>query len=98
MSGQNNYKCTGIINDENKCVDLYIPRKCEVTNRIIDSKDHSSIQLNFAEVFKLNQVGADGKATGKKETLVFSGFVRQKGLSDVNVERIMTEKGCFVSE
>lgn len=83
------YRCTGIINDEKKCVDMYIPRKCDVTNKIIHPKDHSSVQLNIAEV------GDNGKATGKKTTLVMSGFVRAKGLADANVTRILTDKGEF---
>ena len=31
-------------------VDLYIPRKCSASNRILAAKDHASVQLNFADV------------------------------------------------
>jgi len=31
-------------------VDLYIPRKCSVTNRVIGAKDHASVQINVGEV------------------------------------------------
>lgn len=41
---------TGMLNDEGKCVDLYIPRKCDYTNKILNSKDKSSVQMNVAEV------------------------------------------------
>ena len=44
------YRCTGIINEEKQCVDMYIPRKCDATNKIIHPKDHSSVQINFADV------------------------------------------------
>lgn len=44
------YRCTGIINDEKKCVDLYIPRKCDATKKIIHPKDHASVQISFADV------------------------------------------------
>ena len=37
-------------NEDKKIVDLYIPRKCSATNRIIGPKDHASIQLNIADV------------------------------------------------
>ena len=40
----------GMQNLEKKCIDLYIPRKCVYTNRILDSKDRSSVQLSIAEV------------------------------------------------
>ena len=37
-------------NDNNEIVDLYIPRKCSATNRLITSKDHASAQIEIAEV------------------------------------------------
>ena len=37
-------------NDEQKIVDLYIPRKCSATNRLISAQDHSSVQIDIAEV------------------------------------------------
>ena len=40
-------------NDAGEYVDLYVPRKCSASNRIIHAKDHASIQLNIAEVRKL---------------------------------------------
>ena len=41
---------TGTLNDEGVCVDLYLPRKCEYTNKILHSKDRSSVQINVCEV------------------------------------------------
>jgi hypothetical protein len=37
-------------NDEGKIVDLYIPRKCSATNRLITAKDASSVQIDIADV------------------------------------------------
>ena len=37
-------------NEEGKIVDLYIPRKCSATNRLITAKDASSVQIDIAEV------------------------------------------------
>ena len=37
-------------NEEKQIVDLYIPRKCSATNRLITAKDHASVQINIAEV------------------------------------------------
>lgn len=37
-------------NDAGDYVDLYVPRKCSASNRIIHAKDHASIQINIAEV------------------------------------------------
>ncbi|KAG7154970.1 40S ribosomal protein S21-like [Homarus americanus] len=36
-------------NDAGEYVDLYVPRKCSASNRIIYAKDHASIQINLAE-------------------------------------------------
>ncbi|KAF4592269.1 40S ribosomal protein S21 [Ophiocordyceps camponoti-floridani] len=37
-------------NDRGEIVDLYVPRKCSATNRIINAKDHGSVQLSIARV------------------------------------------------
>ena len=37
-------------NDKGEIVDLYIPRKCSASNRLIGAKDKSSIQINFSDV------------------------------------------------
>lgn len=42
-------------NDEGKIVDLYIPRKCSATNRLITAKDASSVQIDIADVSILQQ-------------------------------------------
>ena len=39
--------------DEGNIVDLYIPRKCSATNRLITAKDHASVQIEIAEVSTL---------------------------------------------
>ena len=36
--------------DEGNIVDLYIPRKCSATNRLINAKDYASVQIEIAEV------------------------------------------------
>jgi len=37
-------------NEEGKIVDLYIPRKCSATNRLIAAKDAASVQIEIADV------------------------------------------------
>ena len=34
---------SGMLNDEKKGVDLYIPRKCIYTSKILNSKDRASV-------------------------------------------------------
>ncbi|XP_072356485.1 small ribosomal subunit protein eS21-like [Scyliorhinus torazame] len=40
-------------NDAGEFVDLYAPRNCSASNRIIGAEDHASIQINPAEVDKV---------------------------------------------
>ncbi len=40
----------GNLNLENKLTDIYLPRKCDFTDRVLTSKDHSSIQLSICDV------------------------------------------------
>lgn len=37
-------------NEERQVVDLYVPRKCSATNRLITAKDHASVQINIGHV------------------------------------------------
>lgn len=37
-------------NDLKKYVDLYIPRRCFATNRLLDSKDHAAVQITLTDV------------------------------------------------
>ena len=50
-------------NSEGKYVDLYIPRKCQATNRILDCKDTASVQITLntedlekKEIIKINKI------------------------------------------
>ncbi|KAI3854893.1 hypothetical protein MKW92_008232 [Papaver armeniacum] len=59
-----------MMNEEGQNMDLYIPRKCSATNRIITAKDHASVQLNIGH---LNE---NGVYVGEFSTFALSGFVR----------------------
>lgn len=37
-------------NDQGECVELYVPRKCSSSSRIIAATDHAAVQIDFAEV------------------------------------------------
>nr|GMD09440.1 40S ribosomal protein S21-like [Ipomoea batatas] len=66
-------------NDEGQNMDLYIPRKCSATNRLITSKDHASVQINVGH---LNENGVyDGK---EMQTVVLIGSGRKRKLKPAN--------------
>uniref|UniRef100_A0A8C5CHL9 40S ribosomal protein S21 n=1 Tax=Gadus morhua TaxID=8049 RepID=A0A8C5CHL9_GADMO len=59
-------------NDAGEFVDMYVPRKCSASNRIIGAKDHASIQLNIAEVDKVT-----GRFNGQFKTYALCGPIRR---------------------
>ncbi|KZO95774.1 40S ribosomal protein S21 [Calocera viscosa TUFC12733] len=78
-------------NDKGTLVDLYVPRKCSVTNRLITSKDHASVQISVADV------DAEGKSLGTSTTFAISGDVRSMGESDDSINRLATDAGLLKS-
>ncbi|KAA8574701.1 hypothetical protein EYC84_003951 [Monilinia fructicola] len=60
-------------NDKGELVDLYVPRKCSATNRIIKAKDHGSVQISIAKVDE------NGRATGENQVYALCGFIRAMG-------------------
>ncbi|EFJ48497.1 component of cytosolic 80S ribosome and 40S small subunit [Volvox carteri f. nagariensis] len=59
-----------MINDEGQVVDLYIPRKCAWTNKLITAKDHASVQIN------IGHLDANGVYTNQFSTFAIAGNVR----------------------
>ncbi len=76
-------------NDKGEYVDLYIPRRCHATNRLLDAKDTASVQvtLNTDGLNLENQ-----KEDQKTLTMVISGFVRTKGNSDAALNKFLYDK------
>lgn len=69
-------------------MDLYVPRKCAATGRIIEAKDHSSVQIAVADV------DSEGRAIpGSNTTFALSGFVRRSAESDDSLNRLATKEG-----
>jgi small subunit ribosomal protein S21e len=79
----------GIRNEEGRVVDLYIPRKCSATNKIIGPKDHASVQINIVDVDE------NGVALNTQTTFAISGRVRATGTSDACMNRLLSEKGIL---
>jgi small subunit ribosomal protein S21e len=77
----------GNVNVDNKLTDLYLPRKCDYTDRLITPKDTSSVQITVCDV------NEDGTINlGKSNIVTISGFVRSVGESDTALEKILKEK------
>ena len=73
-------------NSEGKYVDLYIPRKCHATNRILDCKDTASVQITI----NTDGLYLENKKEEQKDlTMIISGFVRTKGNSDAALNKFL---------
>ncbi|KAI6073940.1 40S ribosomal protein S21 [Aix galericulata] len=75
-------------NDAGEFVDLYVPRKCSASNRIIGAKDHASIQINISEVDKVT-----GRVNGQFKTYAICGAIRRMGESDDSILRLAKNDG-----
>ncbi|CAL5437194.1 unnamed protein product [Camellia sinensis] len=73
-------------NEEGQNMDLYIPRKCSATNRLITAKDHASVQIN------VGHLDENGIYTGQFTTFALCGFVRAQGDADSAVDRLWQKK------
>ncbi|KEZ45904.1 hypothetical protein SAPIO_CDS1282 [Scedosporium apiospermum] len=77
-------------NDKGETVDLYVPRKCSATNRIIKAKDHASVQISIAKVDE------NGRAiAGENIVYALCGFVRSVGESDDSLNRLAQRDGLL---
>ncbi|CEP11717.1 hypothetical protein [Parasitella parasitica] len=74
-------------NSEGRIIDLYIPRKCSATNRLITAKDHASVQINVADV------DAEGRSSSSFATYALCGFVRKEAESDDAINRLAQQDG-----
>lgn len=77
-------------NDAGEVVDLYFPRKCSTSNRLISSKDHASIQIDFVEVDP-----DTGRKTNQVKRYVISGAIRRMGESDDSITRLAQRDGLI---
>ena len=70
-------------NDKKEIVDLYIPRKCSWTNRLITATDRGAVQFRIAHVNK------DGYMVKDSFTYIsLSGKLRARGEADMAVNEL----------
>ncbi|XP_067936407.1 small ribosomal subunit protein eS21-like [Watersipora subatra] len=77
-------------NEAGENVDMYIPRKCSASNRIIAAKDHASAQINIAVVDEKN-----GRMTGAYKTYALCGQIRNMGEADDCLNRLAKKDGIL---
>ncbi|KAL7294176.1 40S ribosomal protein S21 [Trichogramma pretiosum] len=77
-------------NDAGEFVDLYCPRKCSASNRIIHAKDHASIQLALVDLDPVT-----GRMTDTIKMYAISGSIRRMGESDDCIVRLAKKDGLL---
>ena len=80
-------------NESGENVDLYVPRKCSWTNRLVAAKDHSSVQINVANVDPVT-----GVATGDFTPYCLAGYVRFKSEGDMALTALVQKKDLQMLE
>jgi len=80
----------GCIPAYNQHVDLYCPRKCSASNRIIHAKDHASIQLTLVDVNPQT-----GVMTDTSKVYAICGEIRRMGESDDCIARLAKKDGVL---
>jgi small subunit ribosomal protein S21e len=70
--------------------ELYTPRKCSATNRLITARDHASVQVNICDVDDRGVI-----ITGSYVTYALSGAVRAQGESDDAINFLTTQDGLL---
>jgi len=73
-------------NERGDNVDLYVPRKCSYTSRLIEAKDHGSIQINVAQVDP-----ATGIYSGESTAFALAGYIRNKSEGDMALTVLVQE-------
>lgn len=74
-------------NESGHNVDLYIPRKCSYTNRLIAAKDHGAVQINVANIDPNT-----GTFTGESTAFALNGYIRNKSEGDMAFTHLVNEK------
>jgi small subunit ribosomal protein S21e len=69
-------------------IELYVPRKCSASNKIIAAKDHAAVQLDIADVDEQT-----GRITGKNRTYALCGSIRMMGEADDSIVRLAASDG-----
>jgi len=79
-------------NEKGEVVELYIPRKCSYTNRLISAKDHGSVQINVGNVDPTT-----GLFTGESKAFALAGYIRNKSEGDMALTYLVEKNDASVA-
>ena len=79
-------------NTDGQVIDKYIPRKCSITSKVLGPNDYASVQIFVPDVDESGQIKRE-PGTGFK--FAISGYIRNKGRSNYEIEKLLRSKGIF---
>mmetsp|Transcript_53860 Transcript_53860/g.109784 ORF Transcript_53860/g.109784 Transcript_53860/m.109784 type:complete len:84 (-) Transcript_53860:64-315(-) len=79
-------------NEAGETVDLYIPRKCSWTNRILAANDHGAVQLNVANIDPVT-----GLFTKTSTTFALCGYLRSQDEGDMALTALVRKNDAATS-
>jgi len=83
----------GLKDNKGEIVDLYVPRRCDWTNRLITAKDHASVRISIAAVSN------EGLArVPEMVTFDLCGYIRHKGRADTALNQLAYQRGLLPRE
>ena len=88
MTDESRTSGTHLLLPQGDLVDLYVPGKCAATGRIIESKDHASVQIAVADVDENGRM-----IQGSSTLFPLSGYVRRAAKGDDSLNRLATKEG-----
>jgi small subunit ribosomal protein S21e len=80
-------------NENGEIVDLYVPRKCSWTNRLLTAKDHGAVQINVANIDPVT-----GVYTGESTAFALSGTVRFRAEGDLALSELVKKSDAQTQE
>ncbi|PAV85385.1 hypothetical protein WR25_09824 [Diploscapter pachys] len=78
-------------NDAGETVELYEPRKCSSSGRLIGPKDHASVQIDIVDVDPIT----GRMITGKSTRYAICGAIRRMGEADDAIRRLAEKDGII---
>ncbi|KHN73848.1 40S ribosomal protein S21 [Toxocara canis] len=81
-------------NDVGEIVELYVPRKCSSSSRIIAATDHAAVQIDFADVDAKTGRMIPGQVT----RYAICGEIRRMGESDDCILRLAKRDSIIPSD
>ena len=79
-------------NTEGRVMDRYLPRKCSITSKVIGPNDYASVQIYVPDVDENGRVRSD---PGSGFKFAISGYLRNKGRSNYEIEKLLRSKNIF---